>query len=348
MTRWVSHHQNFIMIIYNLCQIKTPKLNFRIKWFAGIKLISKVSVYNFDLSALNETSDQWQILDPDVEDSHILPLGTLFKVSLCQSLSENSSYFRPSLNSKLILISKLILVLLGGLLKKQETEFGFQMQQILDVLEWLKTDVNIDKVRKHKLKIWASGTGSKRLYHITYMKCKCLKTSFKPSQSEKEIIFKLFTFADTDVFFLACEIHLCQDQYCSMPTRSQVHKIIRPVRHDYSNPFVYSRLTQSLVRATTSIRQRENVRRSSKDSKTPAVALKFQSKANYCVTDSNSESTRIKKFNWAENCRWWSLWKCQRWWLQNSTVSWANTATWDTWKRLCEANRNRYPRKSLK
>ena len=169
MTRWVSHHQNFIMIIYNLCQIKTPKLNFRIKWFAGIKLISKVSVYNFDLSALNETSDQWQILDPDVEDSHILPLGTLFKVSLCQSLSENSSYFRPSLNSKLILISKLILVLLGGLLKKQETEFGFQMQQILDVLEWLKTDVNIDKVRKHKSKIWASGTGSKRLYHISYM-----------------------------------------------------------------------------------------------------------------------------------------------------------------------------------
>ena len=160
MTRWVSHHQNFIMIIYNLCQTKTPKLNFRIKWFAGIKLISKVSVYNFDLSALNETSDQWQILDPDVEDSHILPLGTLFKVSLCQSLSENSSYFRPSLNSKLILISKLILVLLGGLLKKQKTEFGFQMQLILDVSEWLQMDANIGKVRKHKSKIWASGTGS--------------------------------------------------------------------------------------------------------------------------------------------------------------------------------------------
>ena len=44
------------------------------------------------------------------------------------------------------------------------------------------------------------------------------------NQSEKEIIFRLFTFADTDVFFLACEIHLCQDQYCSMPTRSQVCK----------------------------------------------------------------------------------------------------------------------------
>ena len=47
--------------------------------------------------------------------------------------------------------------------------------------------------------------------------------------SEKEIIFQLFTFADTDVFFLACEIHLCQDQYCSMPTRSQGLKNIQIV-----------------------------------------------------------------------------------------------------------------------
>ena len=53
--------------------------------------------------------------------------------------------------------------------------------------------------------------------------------SFHPHPSEKEIIFKLFTFADTDVFFLACEIHLCQDRYCSMPTRSQVHRTIRSI-----------------------------------------------------------------------------------------------------------------------
>ena len=54
-----------------------------------------------------------------------------------------------------------------------------------------------------------------------------LYTVFHPHKSEKEIIFNLFTFADTDVFFLACEIHLCQDRYCSMPTRSQVHRCSR-------------------------------------------------------------------------------------------------------------------------
>ena len=36
---------------------------------------------NRKLSALNETSGEWRILDPEVKDSHILPLGTLFKVN---------------------------------------------------------------------------------------------------------------------------------------------------------------------------------------------------------------------------------------------------------------------------
>ena len=60
---------------------------------------------------------------------------------------------------------------------------------------------------------------SDKLSHFPLRNRKKVRTQY---HSEKEIIFQLFTFADTDVFFLACEIHLCQDQYCSMPTRSQV------------------------------------------------------------------------------------------------------------------------------
>ena len=41
----------------------------------------RVSTNNRFLSALNETSGEWRILDPEVKDSHILPLGTLFKVN---------------------------------------------------------------------------------------------------------------------------------------------------------------------------------------------------------------------------------------------------------------------------
>ena len=85
MTRSASHHRIFIMKTFNSCQIKTQKPNFRIKWFVGTTsffwITFKVSMNNRKLSALNETSGEWRILDPEVKDSHILPLGTLFKVN---------------------------------------------------------------------------------------------------------------------------------------------------------------------------------------------------------------------------------------------------------------------------
>ena len=125
--------------------------------------------FNHGFSAFNETSENWRILDPDIEDSHILPLGTLFKVRIQPTYTEiiftrsaiaSEDYsidnqFRLNLNLKSILISKLILVLLAELPRKLKMESDFQMQQIQDVSEWWKMVVNIDKAKKRKLKVSA-------------------------------------------------------------------------------------------------------------------------------------------------------------------------------------------------
>ena len=127
--------------------------------------------FNHEFSAFNETSENWRILDPDIEDSHILPLGTLFKVRIYlyrdnpnqtrhrkRGLFNRQSLinqFRLNLNLKSILISKLTLVQLAELPRKQKMESDFPMQQIQDVSEWLKMVVNIDKAKKRKLKVSA-------------------------------------------------------------------------------------------------------------------------------------------------------------------------------------------------
>ena len=59
------------------------------------------------------------------------------------------------MNLKSILISKLTLVQLDELPRKQKMESDFPMQQIQDVSEWLKMVVNIDKAKKRKLKVSA-------------------------------------------------------------------------------------------------------------------------------------------------------------------------------------------------
>jgi len=131
-------------------------------------------------SAFNETAGDWRILDPEVEDSHILPLGTLFKAEFELEV---------------------------------ETDFKIDSCAAGRTAEEAENGIRFPNATNSRcLRMVEDGCR-----HIQSEEAKVKSLSI----SEREIIFELFTFADSDVFFLACEIHLCQDQYCSMPTRSQ-------------------------------------------------------------------------------------------------------------------------------